>query len=163
MKNGIIGLMAVIILVLISMQYKHTGTSIYKHFPLVEAADGKAVDVPLYLYIFFTRNNCRDCLEIIEVLNHLPSQFFVIGVVPRADLEAEQEVRAATGADFPFISVDGYKKYIPPYAPSILGLSQEGKIFFVLPAVPNEKKYFEEFLETFYLKAYTSLASSQGT
>ncbi len=158
MKNSIIGLLAVIILVLVSMQYKGARQPIYRNFPR-DNKEVKNSDALLSLYVFFTKNNCRDCMEIIEVLNRLPAQYSVIGVVPQAELEEEPLLRKTTGATFPLISVDNYKKYIPPYAPSILGVSGKGDIYFLLPAVPNEKKHLEEFLNTFYLKAFSSLVN----
>ena len=74
-----------------------------------------------------------------------------------SELENEEELRRVTGAKFPLIGLEKYKKYIPPYAPSILGISQMGKLYFVLPGVPKEKEYVEQFLTEFYNKVYPTL------
>lgn len=156
MKNYLIVFLMVVILALTSIIYKNSKSSIYDGFPLkkISTAD---VDAPLFLYVFFSKNNCRDCMQVIELLNILPIQYRVVGVVPENELEKESELRSMTKAEFPLISIAKYKKYIPPYAPSILGISRKGKIYFILPGVPKAKEYLQKFLDEFHHKVYPSL------
>ena len=154
MKNYIIGTLAVIILVLASLLYKKETAQVEKKFPVLVKAEKQEVEVPLFLYVFLSKQNCIDCMEFIEALNTLPPQFVVSGIVPDAELENEEELREITGATFPLISVKKYKKFIPWYTPSIIGVSPKGDIIFQLPGVPGEKKYLEQFLNSLYSKLY---------
>ncbi|MFC2146171.1 hypothetical protein ACFLRT_02290 [Acidobacteriota bacterium] len=155
MKNYIIGVLVVIIVVLSSLLYKKDKTSIPKRFPALEEVNKSDAEVPLILYVFFSKRNCLDCMEGIRVLNDLPPHFIVRGVVPKSELEDEEELRGITGAEFPLMSVSEYKKYIPWYTPSITGVSPiDGRIIFTLPGVPGEKDYLENFLESLYVKLY---------
>jgi len=47
--------------------------------------------------------------------------------------------------------------FLPVYTPTLFGVGDNGVIYFVLPGVPNEKKYLNQFLESFYYKAYKIL------
>ena len=155
MKNYIIGVLVVIIVVLSSLLYKQSKTSVPKRFPALEEAQKSDVEVPLILYVFFSQRNCLDCMEVIQALNHLPPHFIVRGVVPKKELENENELRSITGAEFPLMTTGKYKKYIPWYGPSIIGVSPiNGRIIFILPGVPGEKEYIENFLESLYSKLY---------
>jgi hypothetical protein len=155
MKNYIIGVLVVIMVVLSSLLYKQNKTSVPKRFPDLEEAKKGEVEVPLILYVFFSKRNCLDCMEGIQALNNLPPHFIVRGVVPKKELEEEKELRAITGAEFPLMSVSKFKKYIPWYTPSIMGVSPiDGRIIFTLPGVPGEKEYLENFLESLYSKLY---------
>lgn len=155
MKNYVIGTLAVIILVLASIIYK-IETSPRNQFPVLEETQirGNDVKVPLFLYVFFSKTNCRDCMEVIEVLNDLPPHFVVSGVVPADELKEEKELRRITGAAFPLLNLAKYKKYIPWYAPTIVGVSPKGEILFVLPGVPGGKTYLQNFLDSLYGKLY---------
>lgn len=157
MKNYIIGTLTVIILVLASIIYKNEiSPSLRNRFPVSEETKSveTKVEVPLLLYVFFSKRNCIDCLEIIDALNNLPPQFVVFGIVPEHELKEEKELRRLTGAAFHLLSASNYKKYIPWYTPSILGVSPEGDILFVLPGVPGEKEYLLNFLDSLYGKIY---------
>ena len=156
MKNLTIVFLGVVILVMASFMYKNSKTSLYVNFPL-EKIETTKHEVPFCLYVFFSKNNCIDCLGIIEKLNTLPAQFKVVGVVPTSDLKKEMELRNKTKAEFVLISNEKYVKYIPPYTPSIVGVSKKGRIFFVLPGVPDMKRFFEFFLMAFYHKTYSYL------
>ena len=158
MKNYIIGILAVIILVLTSIIYKQNQTTVPKPFPpLDEAFKGKS-EAPLILYFFFSKNNCRSCLEIIEALNELPPHFIVLGIVPENELKDEKEIRTITGAIFPIISPVKLKRHLPSYTPSLIGVSpKRGKIFFTLPSVPDGKACLLIFLETLYGRIYDAL------
>ncbi len=155
MKNYVIGTLAVVILVLASIIYKNE-TSPRKRFPVLEETEtrGGDVEVPLFLYVFFTKRNCQDCLEVMDILNNLPPHFIVTGVVPKHDLKDENELRHITGAAFPLISAAKHRKYIPWYAPTIIGVSPARDIIFALPGVPGEKTYLETFLDSLYNKVY---------
>lgn len=156
MKNYIIGIMAVIILFLISVIYKNNkpgqaGMS----FPVQEEIKdrvNKDVDVPLYLFVFFSRRNCHDCLQVIQELNHLGPQFIVTGIVPQNELNEEKELRAITGAAFPLVSMNQYNRFLPWYTPSIIGVSPDGIILFSLPGVPQQSEYIKKFLDSLYGK-----------
>ncbi len=156
MRNYVIGLLVVAILVMGSIIYKNE-TSPRNRFPaLEEGIVGNAgdVEVPLFLYVFFHKKNCHDCLEIIEVLNNLPPQFIVIGLVPESELKDEKELRQVIGAAFPLISAVKYKKFIPFYTPTIIGVSPERDILFILPGVPGESAYLKTFLDSLYAKLH---------
>lgn len=75
-----------VILVLSSLLYKNGRQSIYKNFPLIEN-ENPGDEVALFIYIFFSKQNCRDCLQIIAVLNRLQPPFKAIGVVPGDELK----------------------------------------------------------------------------
>lgn len=154
MKNYVIGTLAVIILVLSSLLYKESRTPVTPTFPLVETSKKIDVEVPFFLYVFFKKNNCRDCMEFIEVLNELPAHFIVTGIVPENELKEEIELREITGAKFHLISSKKFKKNIPWYTPTTIGVSPNGDLVFTLPGVPGEKEYLKTFLESLYGKLY---------
>lgn len=155
MKNYIIGLLAVIIMVLASILYKKEALPRYR-FPVLENTQAANKDAPLYLYVFFSKNNCPDCLEIIDVLNQLPPHFAVFGIVPENELRDENELRRITKAAFPLLNFSKYKKYVPWDAPTIVGVSPaKGDILFILPGVPGEKDYLGKYLDALYPKIYT--------
>ncbi len=93
----------------------------------------------------------------IGVLNQLRAPFIVYGIVPGNELEKESELRSVTGAAFELMSAKRFQKYAPLYAPTLIGISRKGRIHFILPGVPNQIKYLESFLNTFYNKAYEVL------
>ena len=158
MKNYIIGTLAVIILVLVSIIYRNEKSPSPRNiFPVSEETKNvnSEVEVPLFLYVFFSKRNCIDCMEFIEVLNNLPSHFKVVGIVPENELKDEKELRSTTGAAFPLMSSSKYRKYVPWYTPTIVGVSPtKGNIIFILPGVPGEKAYLENFLDSLYDKLY---------
>jgi hypothetical protein len=154
MKNYLIVFLLLVIIVLGSLLYKYYYSNIFHYFPLEKTS---SIEVPLYLYFFFSRQNCRDCLSVIEFLNETPEQFEVIGVVPDDELLDEARLRRETMAAFKLVGVSKFKRVIPLYAPTMMGISKKGKIYFVLPGVPNTKEYLEKFLSAFYIKAYRHL------
>ena len=154
MKNYVIGTLAVALLVTGSIIYKYENSR-HGRFPVIEPDGNGDVEFPLHLYIFLNKNNCTDCLEIVEVLNHLPPHFVVFGLVPQDQLDNETEIRQRTGAAFPLRSAGKFKKHAPWYSPTIVGVSPTtGKVYFTLPGVPGEKEYLENFLEGLYSKLY---------
>jgi hypothetical protein len=110
------------------------------------------VDVPLYLYVFFSKRNCHDCLQVIRELNHLETPYIVTGIVPQDELNDEKELRVITGAVFPLVGMDQYNQFLPWYTPSIIGVSPDGIILFTLPAVPGQSDYINKFLDSLYGK-----------
>jgi hypothetical protein len=89
MKNYVIAVLIVVILALSSLIYKYYNTE-NKTLSVVYPVEFEELDKgpKLYLYVFFSKKNCQDCLGIIEVLNVLPrSQFVVKGVVPDNELK----------------------------------------------------------------------------
>ncbi len=155
MKNYIIAVLVVIILVLSSLLYKQSETSVPKKFPVLEDTPGTNAEVPLILYVFFSKNGCGDCMEVIPALNNLPPHFIVRGIVPANELTDEKQLRRISGAKFPLLSHVKYKRFIPRYKPSIFGVSpNSGDIFFMLPGVPGGKEYLVDFLESLYNKLY---------
>jgi len=152
MKNYIIGFLVICILVLFSWGYKNYNKSILQKFPIdKKSGDPHGDDPILFVYFVFSGNDCADCLEVIETLNILPSQFKVIGIVPKKDLANEDELREKIKARFDLISFNNsHKRFFPNYSPSIFGVGEDGKIYFVIPGVPGEKEYFENFLINLY-------------
>lgn len=159
MKNYIIGALVVVIFALSSLIYKFhvlENKTLSVTYPLeVEEFDRSP---KLYLYVFFSKKNCQDCLGIIEVLNVLPpSQFAVKGVVPDKELEDIKEIRTITGATFSIEGDEKFRKIIPKYTPAVVGLSKKSDLFFILPGVPGEMEYLEKFLYSVYQKVYPFL------
>jgi hypothetical protein len=162
MKNYIIGVLVVIIVALSSLLYKQNKTTIPKRFPALEEVNKGDAEVPLILYVFFSKKNCLDCMEGIQALNNLPPHFIVRGIVPKKELEDKKELRGITGAEFPLLPAEKYRKYLPWYTPCIMGVSPiDGKIIFTLPGVPGEKEYLENFLESLYSKLYPIFAEQK--
>ncbi len=155
MKNYVIVALAVVILVLASLMYKNSKTST-PPFPIHEEAKtrGKNVEVPLYIYVYFKKNNCHDCLDVMDVLNTLPPQFVVTGIVPEEELKNEKELRAFTGAAFPLEGLEKYRKHRPWYTPTLIGVSPTGNILFTTPGVPGETAYLATFLDAVYGRMY---------
>lgn len=160
MSKYIIAVLFTIILLLATHLYKQNKTSIPKRFPIETAViTNETQSPPLLLYVFFSEKNCHDCLEVIKSLNHLPPYCKVVGIVPTYELKNESQLRNSTGATFPLVSADGFRRYIPWYTPSIVGVSPvDGSIIFTLPGVPGESQHLENFLEALYNKLYPILS-----
>ena len=159
MRNYIIGLLAIIILFLGSVIYRHQNTMVNHHFPVPENLKKKSDNVPFYLFLFFSRNDCIPCVvEIVEILNTLPSQFCSAGIAPIEELKDKQELKRLTGASFPLYSYKKYKKYIPWHTPTLFGVSPSGKIIFVFPGIVGQSHYLDlkKSLASIYGKLYPS-------
>ena len=156
MKNYIIGFLIICTAVSVSFIYKIERKLPLQHFPIPPTNDSQ-VDNPLYLLLFFSIENCKDCLGVIDVLNRISAPFIVYGIVPGKELKKENQLRKVTGAAFELISAERFKRYAPLYAPTLMGVSQKGRIFFIIPGVPNQKINLENFLINFYNKAYALL------
>lgn len=164
MKNYIIGFLTICIAVLISFNYKDSKTPKLDNFPIEnKIGENTSGEPPLYLYIFFSRNNCPDCLNAVHVLNELTYPFVVAGIVPENELQNEADLRNTTGASFNLIGFkDFYKPLSPAYTPAIYGVTESGKILFIFPGVPGEKKYLKDFLINFYSKSMELLIPDNG-
>lgn len=161
MKNYVLILLVGGLVFLGSVVYKYKTSSLFDHFP-VELLRKEGDDPQIYLVLFFSSRNCLPCLEIILTLNQLPEKYKVIGLVPEEDLQFEEELREITRAKFELRSLKKFKKYIPNYAPTLIGLNQAGEIFFVLPGVPGENAYLREFLESFLHRAKPLLVKEEA-
>lgn len=161
MKTYIIALLIGAVIFLGSVIYKIESLPILGHFP-IEKLQAEKENSQIYLILYFSSKNCLPCLEIIETLNQLPSQYKVIGLVPGTELKFEDELRNISGARFILKSLKIYKKYLPYYAPSLLGINRQGKIFFILPGVPGENAYLGQFLESFLRRADSLLTNPKN-
>jgi len=159
MKNYLIGILLVAILFLGSLVYKEQNTKVCQHFPVPEGLKKKSAEnIPLYLFLFFSKNDCSSCLqEVIGILNRLPAQFCVAGVVPREELKDEKELRRLIGVSFPLYSYREFKKYLPWYTPTLFGVSPGGKIIFVLPGIPGQISNLRNTFDSIYRKLSPSL------
>ncbi len=156
MKNALIGILLVACLVLSSIIYKKDHQPVFGHFPQPPARLA-ADNVNLFIYVFFSKTNCPPCLNVMELLNQCPDGMKVIGVVPQKELNDEPSIRKSTGITFELTGHEDYKDYIPPYAPSIVGVSRKGKIYFVLPLLEEIRPLLIEYLTALYAKTYPRL------
>jgi len=156
MKNYLIGSLLAIIIAEASYIYKLEKMPQVRQKFQISKNETKRVrnDVTLFLYMFFSKHNCQDCLQVIEVLNKLPSQFIVTGIVPDNELSNEEILRGLTGATFPLVYRSKYNKNIPWYSPTIIGVLENGDILFQISGVPGLKTYLENFLDAIYSKIY---------
>jgi hypothetical protein len=152
-KNYIIALLAVVILFLGSIIYKQQNMMVWHHFPIPENIKSKSADKPIYLFLFFSKNDCLPCLvEMVEILDTLPLEFCAAGIAPGDELKNEPELRRLTGASFPLYSYQKYKKYLPWHTPTLFGVSPSGKIIFVIPGIQGQKFNLRNFLNSIYGK-----------
>jgi hypothetical protein len=123
---------------------------VFTHFPVQEQAERrvKSAEASLYLFLFFSKKNCAECLKkIVKDLNDLSPPFYVLGIVPGNELEDEQELRLITKAEFPLSRFEKYRKYVPLYTPTLIGVSPSGVVVFVLPEISRSKNiYLKGFL-----------------
>jgi hypothetical protein len=163
-KNCIIGFLLVCIVVIFSFMYKDARNPVLGKFPVeIQPPENTSGEPPLFLYFFFSKHHCPICLEAIDVLNGLPPQFVVTGIVPVGELENEAGFRNATGVTFRLVSFrESYRKFTPHYSPAIFGVKANGDILFVLPGVPGEKEYLYDFLISFYSRSIEILIHAPG-
>lgn len=167
MKNYIIVTLTVVIVFLATVIYKQQSIMVFTHFPVKEqdGMRGKSSEseVPLYLFLFFSKKNCASCLyDVVKFLNGLSPPFYVTGVVPGDELKNEQSLRSITGASFPLRSFDEYRRFIPMYTPTLIGVSYSGKIVFVLPDIAVQSSHLENSLISVYDKLYPVLGKENG-
>jgi thiol-disulfide isomerase/thioredoxin len=157
MNKYITVLLATVTLVLTSFLFKQSRVPVLHGFPVPEVREAPADSPYFYIYVFFSKKNCPPCLDIIPVLNALPAQFKVVGLIPKDELDDIAGVRETTQAAFPLFSREKYEKYATYYTPTLVGVSEKGSIYFVLPGVPGEHEYIAEFLNSFYQKNHLRL------
>ncbi|MBN1274244.1 MAG: hypothetical protein JXB26_18430 [Candidatus Aminicenantes bacterium] len=162
MRKLIMILMGVIILFLSSIIYRERITPVTTHFPVKRLGKELSGEVKLNLILYFSMNNCIPCLKVIDLLDELPDEVRVIGIVPEKEIMLTNEIREKTGALFPIQSLKRSKRYNPIYAPTLYGVGSDGIIYFILPCVGFEETYFREYLTEFLRKAYPLLQSRQG-
>jgi hypothetical protein len=126
-------------------------------FPVSRFNKNPQIENPLYLVLFFSRKNCKDCLRVFKSLERFTLPFIVYGIVPDGELKDEAGFRNETGVAFQLLGVEGFKKFAPFYGLLLMGVSAKGRIFFLIPGVPGQEKILD-FLEAFYIKAYPMLS-----
>jgi hypothetical protein len=149
----------VLVVFLGSIIYRQQNTMVCHHFLVPESLKKNSADAPFYLFLFFSKNNCKACLvEIVGVLNTLPSHFCAAGIAPAEELKNEIELRRLTGASFPLYSDQEFKKYLPWHTPTLFGVSPSGKIIFVFPGIQGQGTYLnlKKSLLSIYWKLYPS-------
>jgi hypothetical protein len=158
-KTGLL-LMGVGLIVAVSFLYKYSKAPFLSGFPAPGRALASSSDGVLFLYVFFSKATCPPCLEFFEVLNRIGDQFPVVGIIPEKDYPEKDLVARTTGARFPIESAKNYRRFMPPYNPSLFGVTGKGRILFVVPGVAGEAGYLEAFLAEFKRKAHILLTES---
>lgn len=156
----LIGLLGVVILFLGSVVYKQHRMGVFQHFPIPGNVKNKTNDAQpqLYLFLFFSKNDCIPCLEeISEVLDSMSSQFIIIGIIPDEELKNEEELRRLTGFTFPFFNYQQFKKYLPWHSPTLLGVTPGGDVIFMFPGITSQKVFLENFLVAAFKKFSPSI------
>lgn len=102
-----------------------------------------------YLYFCFSIKDCNSCLDTIDIIKKYSNIFKIIGVLPESELKEIDLLRREYGIDFDIISERNILKYKPAYSPSMIGVSDSGKIYFVMPIVIGYYEYVEIFLIKF--------------
>ena len=149
-KNLTIVILVIIIVVLTSFLYKQHIIRIYSNFPILIKDIPETGMKTFYIYFYFHSHDYPSCLEVIQILNNLPRHFVVTGIVSENEFKDKDTLRRVTGSIFPLDSITKYKNFIPPISPAMIGVSEEGGILFILPAIPNQNEYLLDFLQTFY-------------
>lgn len=157
-KNLAIIFLAICLLVSLSFIYKLNKTYPFYNFPVSKLKSETEIENPLYLLLFFSKTNCRGCLEIIELINQLKPPFIVYGIVPGKELGKGSGIKEETGAIFKLLKVEEFKKYAPLYGPSLMGVSSKGRILFLIPSIDGHKNRIVEYIKIFYTRAYSILA-----
>ncbi|MGB9864353.1 MAG: hypothetical protein ACPLPQ_11170 [Candidatus Saccharicenans sp.] len=151
----------VIIIFLISVIYRERATPKLVMFPVTENKYNSGKEVMLYLFLFFSKNNCPPCLRVIEILNQPRESISVTGVIPEKELALVDEIRNALQIRFPIKTTKKWKRFLPNYTPTLYGVGRDGRIYFVLPCVGIEEHYLTEYLSEFERKAAYLLLSSK--
>jgi hypothetical protein len=152
MKRYYIVLFIVGCIFIASVHYKRGFTTYLEQFPINKIPKNDRENV-VYLLLFFSIKDCDSCLRIIGILNELNDAYRVVGLVPDDELQLIARIRSATDARFEIIGRNVFRKYLPKYSPSLYAIDRRGVIFFVLPGVPGEERYFLQFFESFVHRA----------
>lgn len=143
--------MGVVIVLLGSIIYKQQRIILFHHFPVPKNLEKESKNASLYLFLFFSKNDCVTCIkEFVEVLNTLPAQFYSIGIVPDEELKEESQLRRSIGVSFPLFGMHKYKRYLPYRTPTVFCVSLSGKIIFVLPGIEGQSIYLKNILTALY-------------
>lgn len=156
MKGYLAGVLALCVMALASMLYKQGRANVFAGFEKVSAQAG---DPTLYLYGFFSSESCAPCAELIGVLNNLPEEFRVTGIVPRAEAARIELLKEEYQIRFPVLSSARFRRYRPFVTPSIIGASRGGRILFVLPCATLGPEEIRMFLIDFQVKLAPYLAN----
>ena len=154
MKNYLIGALGASTLLLSSLVYKNSKQLKFNDLPTYCESELKKIEVPILLYFFFSENSCQNCLKIIEPLNRLPKHFKVIGIVPASESRLIPVFRKKNNISFPIHSISNFKRYVPFFTPSLIGISPKGNTIFVLPVVPPQQEILTKYLDDLYSKYY---------
>ena len=161
-KTVVFSLLAVII-VLISFLYRFNHSPIYKGFPIdVNNKLSETGEDVFYLYYFFSYKDCQPCLETLSVLNRISSPFRIVGVTPDDEVTEANFIKKEFGIEFNIIPIKNLKKFRPPYSPSLVGVDKHGRIHFVIPSVPHQREYLENFLYNFFERAFPLISRISG-
>ncbi len=150
MKRYLAGVLALCLLAVASVLYKHSRQNVFHEF--YEANPSRAGEPVLYLYGFFSSDSCVPCAELIGVLNQLPEDFQVVGVVPHGEAARIEQLKEQYQIRFPVHNATRYRRYKPLIIPSIIGTSAKGKVLFVLPCATLRPDEITSFLISFHLK-----------
>ncbi|MCR4410107.1 MAG: hypothetical protein QHH43_07875 [Candidatus Saccharicenans sp.] len=153
MKRSPLVLRFVFLIYLFSVNYKERTSQVLARFPVIENEDVSKEGPRLNLYLFFSRRGCPPCLRVIDLLNQPRPGISVVGIIPEDEGGSIEEVRNSLGVEFPVRTVKKWKKFIPNYAPTLFGVGQDGRVYFVLPCVGLEEHYLVEYLDEFEHKA----------
>jgi hypothetical protein len=162
MKIGIIISLSIFIAILGFMLVESGEKPVYDQFP-VPKNEQSVHEIPffLYLYFFFSNEDAPGALQIIQHLNGLPTHFKVVGVVPDQEMESESQLRRKTGATFPIKKMSLYQRYKPFHTPTLYGVSERGRIYFIQPVSTTEIACLKRFLYTFYQDIYPALLNEK--
>ncbi len=149
--RAIVG-MSVCMIVAASYVYKYEKTPILSGFPVSQSTEDNGRRPPIILYVFFSKNACRPCLEFFKVLNEMQDRWSVLGLVPKKEFMDVDSIRRMTGAQFPIDSQSKYRRYIPVLNPTLVGATTQGRILFILPGIQNMNAHFEGFLNGFLMR-----------
>jgi hypothetical protein len=152
MKKYIAAFVIMLVFLTASFIYKsYRSANVFKNFPF-DIVEQNTEQKQFLIFLFFRKNICKSCLEIVDILNKLPEEFKVFGVVPESELENELELRRYTGVNFDLLSMKKFRKFQPFYLPTLIGVFA-GKIYFVLPASSGTKDNIYNLLLSFYYAA----------
>jgi len=156
MKNYIIILLVAVAIFFGSIIFKNSKINNFSGFPLGTKYKELGSEKPLFVFVFFSRTNCKDCMGIIKALNFLKEPFHPIGIVPPSELKNESELREISGAKFELIPFEKkYDKFHPNMWPCIFGVAANGNVLFVIPGIPESEEYLFKYINDSYPKIIT--------
>lgn len=159
MKNYIIVFLIVCLIVSFGFNYRiyKENKAVLHQFPKQLLTGGQKIEAPVYLFLFFSKYTCRDCMNSFEFLNRMGPPFVVTGITPDEELKDEKSLRESTGITFKLDRYSRYEKYLPFYGPSLMGVTAKGRILFLFPGLPEQAQWLKSYLEAFYIRAYRIL------